>query len=86
MEKDRCKEPRHPDTVSPGPTVTVAQDLAAGHWAGLAVAVGGSREVYREEGISKEMNTEGHSGSREEPGEALGKRTRYVGHQPLAGY
>ena len=50
------------------------------------MAVGGSREVYREEGISKEMNTEGHSGSREEPGEALGKRTRYVGHQPLAGY
>ena len=50
------------------------------------MSVGGSREVYREEGISKEMNTEGHSGSGEEPGKTLGKRTRCVGHQPLAGY
>lgn len=83
LEKDRCKEPRHCQSRAGS---YVAQDLAAQRWVCLAMAVGGSREVYREEGISKEMNTEGHSGSGEEPGKALGKRTRYVGHQPLVGY
>lgn len=39
----------------------------------LALAEDGGQEVYGEEGISKKMNTEGHSGSGEEPRKALGR-------------
>ena len=54
-------------------TATAAHDLAAEHWAGVALAADGGREVYGEDGISKGMNAEVHSGSGEEPGKALGR-------------
>lgn len=84
LEKDRCKEPRHCQSRAGS---YVAQDLAAQRWVCLAMAVGGgSREVYREEGISKEMNTEGIQGVERARESSWQKSTRCVGHQPLAGY
>lgn len=65
-----CKEPR---AINPVLTVTAAHELAPERRAGLALAVDGGREVYGQDGISKEVNAEVHSGSGEEPGKALGR-------------
>lgn len=72
-----CKGPR---PINPVLTVTAAHELTAEHWAGLALAVDGGREVYGQDGISKEVNAEVHSGSGEEP-----QRLRCRGCGPLAG-
>lgn len=66
---------KKPRPTNPVLTVRAAQEPAAEHWgsSGPGPGCGWWQEGLWEDGISKKMDTEGHSGSRVQPGEALGR-------------